>query len=286
MFETLNGIGLLDAMQAAQRDERSATARRLLAIGRFCRRRLMELGDEHENWCVDDWEAVAAEVGAELGRSRQWASSQMHQGVTLIERLPKLGAAFATGDIAYHVVDIAISRTNLIVDKAVLARIDSMLTRQAPRWNRMSRRKIVEQVDWLVSELDPEAVRVAKRSDDDRYVDVQPGANGMAEIYGTLRAPAAAALDRRLDELAATVCADDPRTKRQRRADALDMLTAGGAALACECGRRTARPTPPGWRTARSSSMSWPRPPPWRAAATRLRCCRATACCRPRRCER
>ena len=50
-----------------------------------------------------------------------------------------------------------------------------------------------------------------------------------------MRAPDAAAFDRRLDQLAATVCADDPRTRRQRRADALSALAAGASAIVCDC---------------------------------------------------
>jgi hypothetical protein len=58
----------------------------------------------------------------------------------------------------------------------------------------------------------------------------------MAEIWGEVRAPAALALDRRLDELAATVCLADPRTKAQRRADAVSALAARATAMACSCG--------------------------------------------------
>ena len=50
--------------------------------------------------------------------------------------------------------------------------------------------------------------------------------------------PDAAALDQRLDALAATVCAHDPRTREQRRADALGALAAGADRLGCRCARR------------------------------------------------
>ena len=70
----------------------------------------------------------------------------------------------------------------------------------------------------------PTHVRVAKQRDDDRHVDVTADHSGMAEIWGRVRATDAAALNQKLDELAATVCPDDPRTKRQRRADALMAL--------------------------------------------------------------
>ena len=51
--------------------------------------------DERTQWCIDNWEAVAAEIGAELGISRNRASAQMNYGVELLERLPRLGGVFA-----------------------------------------------------------------------------------------------------------------------------------------------------------------------------------------------
>ena len=57
----------------------------------------------------------------------------------------------------------------------------------------------------------------------------------MAGIWGKLPLTEGAALDARLDELAATVCREDPRTKEQRR---IDALCAGrpGRRLHCGCG--------------------------------------------------
>jgi hypothetical protein len=46
----------------------------------------------------------------------------------------------------------------------------------------------------------------------------------------------AALVDKRLDALAATVCANDPRTTNQRRADACGALARLEARLACQCG--------------------------------------------------
>ena len=46
----------------------------------------------------------------------------------------------------------------------------------------------------------------------------------------------AAVFDVRLDTLAATVCDKDPRTKEQRRADAIAPLARYEATLACRCG--------------------------------------------------
>ena len=61
-------------------------------------------------------------------------------------------------------------------------------------------------------------------------------ARGWPAISGDLHAADGAALDQRLDALAATVCDNDPRTKEQRRADACGPLARGEATLACQCG--------------------------------------------------
>jgi len=88
----------------------------------------------------------------------------------------------------------------------------------------------------MVIELDPDAVRVARQRDLDRHIEVQPGQHGMAQIWGEVRAPDAAAFDTKLNELAATVCPADPRTTTQRRADALTPRAAGAATMPCTCG--------------------------------------------------
>ena len=60
---------------------------------------------------------------------------------------------------------------------------------------------------------------------------------GVSEIHGCLFTPDAHALAKRLDALAAPVCEHNPRTKDQRRADALGALAAGADRLGCRCGR-------------------------------------------------
>jgi hypothetical protein len=236
MYEDFAAAGLLAAMQCEQRAERSASAKKLIAAGRLCQLRIAEYDQNREAWCVDDWEALASEIGAELGISRGRASSHMRHGLTLLERLPKLAAVCLSGDVDFRVLAAIEYRTCLITDRDVLAKIDVELSREAPQWNAKSSEKVAELIDWMVIDLDPEAVRVSRQADLDRHIEVGPSRNGMAEIWGDVRAPDGAALDRRLDELAASVCPDDTRTTRQRRADALTPLACGAAALACNCG--------------------------------------------------
>jgi hypothetical protein len=237
MFDSLDEPALLAEMAAAQRVERASVARRLLAAGRLCQVRMTDRDRwDRLQWCIDNWEAVAAEVAAELGISRARASSQMNYGLELLERLPKLGAAMAAGLVDFRVVAVVVFRTGLITDPQVLATIDARLAAVAPAWNALSRNRVTELVDWRVRELDPAAERVARGSDEDRHVEINPSHNGLAEFWGAVRTADAAVLDRRLDALAGSVCAEDSRTKRQRRADALAALAAGVDSLVCDCG--------------------------------------------------
>ena len=123
-------------------------------------------------------------------------------------------------------------------------------------WNALSHNKLIEAVDWYVREIDPAAVRVARQTDDDRHVEMAPAGEGMADLWGRLRATDAAVFDRRLDGLAASVCRDDPRTVRQRRADAVGALAAGAQSLACGCEIPTA---PPPRHGGQLSFTWWPR---------------------------
>ena len=136
MFESSGQAELLSAMTTAQRDERMAVARRLFAAGRLCQLRMVDVdAADRLQWCIDNWEAVAAEVGAELGISRGRASSQMNYGLELLERFPKLGAAFARGEVDFRVIVVVTFRTGLITDPDVLAAIDARLAAAASRWN-------------------------------------------------------------------------------------------------------------------------------------------------------
>jgi len=235
MFERCSDSALLDEMRGGQCRERVAVASRLLAVGRFCQRRLAVAGDERTQWCIDNWDALAAEVGAELGIGRGRASSQMHHGLDLVEHFPALTAVFVSGVVDYRVVSMILFRTGLITDPALQAEIDERLAAACPGWNGLSHNKLIGVIDWLVREVDPAAVRVAREADEGRHVEMASAGEGMADLWGKLRATDAAVFDRRLDVLAAGVCRDDPRTMRQRRADAVGVLASGAQSLVCGC---------------------------------------------------
>lgn len=233
----LANAGLIEAMRDAARLESAVMARRLAAVAELYHRRLAEQdADERKQWCIDGWEQVAAEVAAAQGISRGRAAGQLRYGLALAERLPKLGELFAAGDVDFRVVSAVVFRSELMSDTEALTRLDNWLARTAHRFSRWSYNKIVEVTDYIIQQLEPVAVRVAREADEGRHIGVSPLHSGMAEIWGNVHAPDAMAFDRRLDELAATVCPADPRTKSQRRADALSALAARATAIPCGCG--------------------------------------------------
>ncbi|MCV7384656.1 HNH endonuclease signature motif containing protein [Mycolicibacter longobardus] len=237
VLSRIDESGLVDAMREAARLQAAWLARVFAAGAELYHRRLAEQDiARREIWAIDGWEAVAAEIAAAQGISRGRAAGQLRIGLAVAERLPKLGALFAAGVVDYQVVAAVVHRTELMLDPDAISRMDRWLERNAARWGTWSRSRIVEAVDYWVQVLEPAAVREARTLDRSRHIGVAPCHSGLAQLFGDVRAPDALAFDQRLSELAATVCPDDPRTKEERRADALMALTAGAATMVCECG--------------------------------------------------
>ncbi len=235
MFEAVADAELIDVMGEATRDESTAIAQRLLAIGELYARRAVQLAETFW-WRTDPTEEVAAEISAAQNISRARAVGQIHYGRTLWERLPQVAKVFASGVIDFRMVSTIIARTENVADE-VIAQLDAAIARHAEKWMKLSGPKLRDRVDLWVAKFDPAGVRVPPKIDEDRYVEIVPTEVGMAGVFGNIHAADGAALDQRLDALAATVCEHDPRTREQRRADACGPLARGEATLACGCGR-------------------------------------------------
>ncbi|HWS91519.1 MAG TPA: DUF222 domain-containing protein, partial [Mycobacterium sp.] len=117
----------------------------------------------------------------------------------------------------------------------VLTKVDAQLAVLVSRRPSLTRGGLATAVDRVVATVDHDALRRAAKAAQDRFVDVQENESGMAWVTGSVFGTDGQALDRRLDELAGSVCADDPRSLTQRRADALGALAAGAARLVCGC---------------------------------------------------
>jgi Domain of unknown function (DUF222) len=228
---------LVERMCASWRAEARAAADRLDAIGELFELRRAQRGEEAD-WAVDTWAAVGAEVAAAFRTSLAMAGSYLRYALAMRERLPMVAQVFRAGDIDYRMFQMLVYRTDLITDDEVLAAVDAELAANVVRWPALSRGRLAAQVDRVVAKADADAVRRRREAQRDREIWIGDRVqDGLAEISGSLLAPDAHALDRRLTALAATVCEHDPRSRAQRRADALGALAGGADRLGCRCGR-------------------------------------------------
>jgi hypothetical protein len=230
---TAESAALLGRVREATRSEARAAAERLVAVGELFVLRCRDAG-EREDWSTDTWQAVGAQVGAALGCSVGRGLSYLHYAMAMRQRLPAVGRAFQAGDLDYRSFQTIVFRTDLITDADALARVDQRLAVLVSR-SSLTRARLSAAVDRVVADVDPDAVRRAAQVAEDRFVDVVDTDSGMAWLTGHVVGAAGRALDRRLEQLAATVCAADPRTHKQRRADAVGALAAGADRLVCGC---------------------------------------------------
>lgn len=225
---------LLTELTAARRTENQAAARRIRACGRLFEVRRDQRG-ESEDWAVDAEAAVGAEIAAALRISRRRAASFIEDGRAM-RRLPALAAVFEAGEIDAGVYRTIVYRTELITDPEAMTAVDQRLAVRAARWPSLSYGRLLGEIDRIVYAADPDAVRRVRERAEGRGVRVLDGVEGVANLSGCLFAADAHLFDKKLTALAATVCEHDPRTKEQRRADAVGALAAGAERLMCRCG--------------------------------------------------
>ncbi len=193
--------------------------------------------DEREQWCLDNWDAVAASVAAAQNVSLGVAAHQLLIADSLRHRLPRVAEVFAAGAISYRMVAAVVSRTRLVRDRDALAKVDTEVAAHVSSWGSLSVEKTQNEIDYWVDRYDPAAVRRTEYAARGRHVDVHKpeGGSGTADIEAQLLVTDAEALDQRLDAMAGAVCEHDPRTLDQRRADALGALGHGADRLTCGC---------------------------------------------------
>jgi hypothetical protein len=243
MFEVLlelDPAALVELVESSHRDEAVLMARRMAAVAALLRNRLAAAEREEEQRgyaLIDGFDQTAAEVAAAMNLSPMAAGYLVSDADTLDRRLPKIAGLLAEGRTDWRTVRLIISRTDLVGDDALIAKVDRSLAARIANWHGWSKQRIINAVDAAVRNVDPDAARERRENaEQERRIGFDARADGMAELYGTVAAAAATAFDRRLSQLAAQVCAADPRTLDQRRADALAAL-AEGRALGCGCGQ-------------------------------------------------
>jgi hypothetical protein len=231
---------LVESISACARTEAATAGRRLAAIAELATRRCgTELARSRERWACDAWDSCAAEVAAELTISHRSASTLMHQGLDLRDRFPAVGALLAAGAIGVGVATTVTWRGQLVEDPDLLALVDAEIAEAATKFGKLSEKKLSAAIDSHINRHDPDAVRRFKTAE--RGLDVRFGRpddeTGTRSIYGRVKITDADLMDRCAEELARSVCPDDPRTHGERRTEALGIVAVKGDRLPCRCGK-------------------------------------------------
>ncbi|WP_185934970.1 DUF222 domain-containing protein [Mycolicibacterium hodleri] len=253
MFDSLVGATAgtsgAGAVAAWARVESAACARKVAAMAAMLRSAYAASESaDRDQWCLDNFDAVAAHIGAAQRITHGAASNQLLVAVALHERFPQVAAVFAEGLITYQLVPTVVQRGALVVDPSALHELDRLLAEALSNREPMSTATLEKTVDAFVAQVDPHAVHRTETRARGRSVDVgDEDGSGMATVFATLFAHDAKAFDARLSAVAETVCPADPRTKDQRRADAIGALAHGNDRLArlCESDDCPAAQNPP-----------------------------------------
>ena len=231
----LGDSALVSAISDSARVAAAAEARCNAAIDELVRRRVI---DEHPDWACDDWDACAAEVACALTVSQSRASGKMTDAVAQRD-MPLVAAAHLDGHLSARTVETMCDRTSLVTDPAARAAIDADLAEAAARFGPLSKYKLEKVIDAIVERRDPGGVKRARDTMQGRDFTIGDAndRSGTATVWGRLSATDAALLQAAVDSLVASVCPKDPRTRAQRRADAVGALAVRATRLPCRCAR-------------------------------------------------
>ncbi|KRD18173.1 hypothetical protein ASE48_24705 [Mycobacterium sp. Root265] len=237
----LSDEALISAVTATTRNEASVAAYRLALIGEVVARQCDDEDDAIAHQVIDGWAWAQAAVAAACNLNTHAASKQMRIAQALRDRLPRTAALFAKGAISATVIDAITWRTHQVVDDDALVLIDTAIAGEAGEYGAHSEKQLIGAIDLWVEKFDPEAVVRSKRNAKDLYVefDDKDDPNGVSSFWGRLRVTDKKILEQRLNDLADTVCPNDPRARGELRAAALAALGAVGPQLerlACACG--------------------------------------------------
>ncbi|MEX3742773.1 DUF222 domain-containing protein, partial [Mycolicibacterium porcinum] len=234
----LTDAALIDTLEHHTRAEATEAAARLATIAEIVARHCDDEDELSAHCAIDGWETANAAVSAACNLSRRAASAQMRIAQALRDRLPKVAAVFARGDISEKTISTITWHTQLVTDEDALGLIDTALAGAATTYGALSSTKAQQAIDVWVEKFDPAAVRKTRTAARDR--DIHFGdpddPNGTVSIWGRLLATDAALIKTLLNTMARSVCDNDPRTLGQRRSDALGALGAGADHLTCQCG--------------------------------------------------
>ncbi|MDY6997741.1 MAG: DUF222 domain-containing protein [Actinomycetota bacterium] len=226
---------LIDAITGCAAAAAAAEARKFAALAEWHRRASAD--PQRGRWACDDLDEAAAQVACALTISHGRALGWMETAVALRDKLPRLNRRFLAGQVSERVVSRIVWQCALVVDEGVWAGLDEQFAAAATGWGTLSGDKLDTAIEVWIHTLDPDAVRRVRAGS--RARDFQIGKRddqtGTTSVYGRVGSVDAAIAAARIAALVAGVCADDPRTLAQKRADAFGAVFAGAHTLTCLC---------------------------------------------------
>ncbi|MET0900226.1 MAG: DUF222 domain-containing protein [Mycobacterium sp.] len=234
----LDDNALAAAIEVSTRATATVAAHRFAFIAELHRRRYNSDWETDEDAC-DAWTSVVAEISCASGTSHYRAESDMVVGADLSTRLPGVAALLMAGQISEYLARTIVKRTELVMDRELLAKIDAGIADTATQWGALSKKKLDAAIDFIVDEHDPGALKRTRKSLRDRKIWFGESKDGVTEFAGVMDSLDAALVQQRITLMAKGVCKDDPRTLAQRRVDAYGALGAGSFHLQCRCGSPT-----------------------------------------------
>jgi len=186
-FVGVDDAGVVDAITDVAQWQNAICARELAAIDELYSRRAPEDDVDRENWVIDGHQNVVAEIAAALHISRGRARGRLRYAIVSRERLPRVAEVFMQGLIDFRMMAAVVSRTELIEDPTLIAKLDAAIARHAPN-----------------------SMRLSGELTENRYVEIAPTDAGLVGVWASeLRLgpqqPPAVNFMRRCWELAGTV---------------------------------------------------------------------------------
>ena len=246
--ETAADTLLLAALVGVARAENQHAYHKVNTAAEFHRRWTRRRADLPERLATAWSHAAHTEIATHLACSATTAAQYVEVGVALRERLPHTRAAFAAGDIDYTKARrIATATTGF--SNPVTATVEAAAVAFA---DRCAPAGFATELEDLLIRTAPDEYAQLRKDAAARQRRLRRRNRGTTHrIEADLAPHEAAAVWQRVAEVAATVCAHDPRDTQHRLVDAYLALMHGEDHLACTCGRSdcTADPTPPSRRT-------------------------------------
>lgn len=185
----------------------------------------------------DGLERTIADIGAVLSVPPRQARDLIVTAHALRYRLPQTAGALACGRIDLRRFTIAVARTELCSPEHIRD-VDTEIALAVFSRDQMSLTRYTAMIDAIVTRIDDAAPRRRRELvESDRNIRIRPDrfTTGQARVSGTLPVTSGVRVDARLTAMADSVHDADPRTRTQRRADALIALAEGHDTLACRC---------------------------------------------------